>query len=230
MDGNGRWAKLKKRPRIFGHRAGEKCVRQIIEHCAKLKIPSLTLFAFSTENWQRPDEEVGLLMELFLNSLKRRAVELNKNNIKLRIIGDTQKFSRKLQAEILKVEKLTDSNTGLIVNIAANYGGKWDIGQAARKMAEKINSGHIQPDEVDENTLRPYLSLSDQLEPDLFIRTGGEFRMSNFLIWQLAYSELYFTPVLWPDFDKNQLDKAIYFFLSRERRFGQTAEQLSIST
>ncbi len=226
MDGNGRWAKLKKQPRIFGHRAGAKQVRKIIEHCATLKIPALTMFAFSTENWQRPAREVSLLMDLFLNSLKKEAKELNDNNIKLTIIGDTQKFSKKLQAEILKAETLTKNNTGMALNIAANYGGRWDIGQAARKIAEKIKNKNITPDEVDENTLLPYLSLSELPEPDLFIRTGGDFRISNFLIWQLAYSELYFTKVFWPDFDENQLDKAIDFFLSRERRFGQTAEQL----
>jgi len=227
MDGNGRWARQKSRPRVFGHRAGARKVREIVEYCARLEIKALSLFAFSTENWQRPASEVQLLMELFLDALKRQAPKLNANNIVLRIIGAQEQFSSKLKRQIQKSEELTKNNTGMILNIAADYGGRWDILQAARQLALKAQQQDLNADTISEQDFKELLSMHGLPDPELFIRTGGEYRISNFLIWQLAYTELYFTETLWPDFSPDKLDKALIWFGKRQRRFGKTSEQLS---
>ena len=226
MDGNGRWASQRRMPRIAGHRAGVSSVRSTVEACGALGIDVLTLFAFSSENWRRPQQEVGLLMELFLSALQRESKKLNENNVKLRVIGDQSRFSDKLRQEIAKAEMLTETNTGLHLVVAANYGGRWDIAQAARGIAEDVASGRLSADQVDEHCLNRYLSLADLPEPDLFIRTGGEQRISNFLLWQLAYTELYFTDTLWPDFDQTAFRAALDSFASRQRRFGRTGGQV----
>lgn len=226
MDGNGRWAQKRLLPRAMGHQAGVKAVREIVECCAKQKIEVLTLFAFSSENWRRPEEEVSLLMSLFLVTLQREIDKLHENNIRLRFIGDRTPFSAKLQKKMADGELLTMNNTALTVVIAVNYGGRWDICQAFRKVAEKMAAGQFKSQDVDEQLINRHLSTGDLPEPDLFIRTGGEQRVSNFLLWQLAYTELYFTTILWPDFNQNSLDEAIKSFKSRQRRFGHTSEQI----
>ena len=229
MDGNGRWAKKRLMPRIVGHRAGVDAVRGIVEACAKKHVQVLTLFAFSSENWRRPEQEVSLLMDLFLSSLKREVKRLHENGIRLRIIGDTSRFTDKLQQQIQVAESLTRDNDGLQLAIAVNYGGRWDITQAARQLASEVAEGRMSCDAIDEQSLQRHLALSDLPEPDLFIRTGGEQRVSNFLLWQLAYTELYFTDTLWPDFDGQAFDLALKSFASRQRRFGQTGEQVEHS-
>jgi undecaprenyl diphosphate synthase len=226
MDGNGRWAKQRKQPRFMGHRAGVKAVENIVKHCVKRNIPILSLFAFSSENWRRPAKEVSLLMELLALSLKQQAKRLHKNNIRLRVIGDVSEFSKSLQNQITFAEQLTANNLGLTINIAANYGGRWDITQAVKQLAEQVKSGDLAPEEITENTITMKLSTASLTEPDLFVRTGGEQRVSNFLLWQMAYTELYFTETLWPDFVDTELDKAIDSFCQRERRFGKTSEQI----
>lgn len=223
MDGNGRWAKKRFLPRVAGHIKGVELVREMVRTCLERGIQYLTLFAFSSENWRRPQEEVTLLMQLFVKALEQEVDKLDRNGVRLRIIGDLSRFDPKLQALIRKGEERTASNTRLDLTIAANYGGRWDIMQAVNRMLGN------QPDKRDgwqETDLEQYLSMSFAPEPDLFIRTGGEERISNFLLWQLAYTELYFTPTLWPDFDTAEFDKAIASFQQRERRFGRTSEQL----
>lgn len=219
MDGNGRWAKQRFLPRFAGHKYGVKSARMAVEVCAQLNIDALTLFAFSSENWKRPRKEVDLLMGLFDSSLQQEAASLHKNNIRMRVIGDRTAFSDKLQARIEEVEALTANNTGMTLAIAANYGGRWDMLQAARQAVSGNGS-------IDEEQFLRHLSLSDLPEPDLFIRTGGEHRISNFLLWQLAYTELYFTDTLWPDFDKARLAEAMRDYAGRQRRFGRTPEQV----
>lgn len=226
MDGNGRWAKKRLQPRVFGHRAGAKVVRKIVEYCAQQKMQALTLFAFSTENWSRPEEEVSLLMSLFITTLSKEVNNLNKNNVRLRVVGDVQGFSDKLQKAIQEAEAVTAKNTGLALNIAANYGGRWDIVQATKQCVQAALDQDIKPEEITEQFFAKHLELADLPEPDLFIRTGGDFRISNFLIWQLAYTELYFTETLWPDFSEQNMNDAIMKFSGRERRFGKTSEQL----
>lgn len=226
MDGNGRWAKKRLQPRFMGHRAGVKSVENIVKHCIERNVAVLSLFAFSSENWRRPGKEVRLLMELFALSLKQQVKQLHKNNIRLRIIGDVSKFSPSLQKQITQAEKLTADNTGLIINIAANYGGRWDITQSVRQLAEKVKKGELLPENITEETISAGLTTAEIPEPDLFIRTGGEQRVSNFLLWQMAYTEFFFTDTLWPDFNGTELDKAISSFCQRERRFGKTSEQL----
>lgn len=226
MDGNGRWAKKRHLPRVAGHRAGVEAVRRVVEACAERGVAALTLFAFSSENWRRPAQEVGLLMELFLTALQRETRSLHKNNVRLRIIGDRHALGEKLQQTIAEAEHLTAANTGLNVTIAANYGGRWDVVQAARRIADEVRSGALDSQAVDEQRFGQYLALSGLPEPDLFIRTGGEQRISNFLLWQLAYTELLFTDIPWPDFDEAALDAALASFASRERRFGKTSEQV----
>lgn len=226
MDGNGRWAQKRLLPRAMGHQAGVKAVRKIVEHCAKQNIEVLTLFAFSSENWRRPEEEVSLLMSLFLATLQREVNKLHKNNIRLRFIGERTAFSEKLQKIMTDGELLTQNNSSLTVVVAVNYGGRWDMCQAFKIVAEKLASGQLNSQDVTEELIDQHLSTSDLPEPDLFIRTGGEQRVSNFLLWQLAYTELYFTSILWPDFDQNSLDDAIMSFKSRQRRFGHTGEQI----
>ena len=226
MGGNGRWAKRKGKPRVFGHRHGVENVRSAIKSCIEFGIEALTVFAFSTENWKRPKEEVGLLMDLFLTSLSREVSELNKNNVRIRFIGDRSAFAEKLQKQIDDSEQLTRNNTGLSLNIAANYGGRWDIVNAVKQIAERIEQGEIKAGDITSDMLNAGISLADIPEPDLFIRTGGEHRISNFLLWQLAYTELYFTEILWPDFDRKCFEEALRSFSSRQRRFGHTGEQI----
>jgi undecaprenyl diphosphate synthase len=226
MDGNGRWAKKRLMPRIAGHRAGVDSVRAIVQRCGEVGVSALTLFAFSSENWRRPESEVGLLMELFMMALQRETKKLNQSNVRLRVIGDRSRFSEKLQQEIANAEALTANNTGLVLSVAANYGGRWDIAHAARLVAEKVKAGLVEPDAVDETLLGQHMAMAELPEPDLFIRTGGEQRISNFLLWQLAYSELYFTDTLWPDFKQEEFDLALKSFVSRQRRFGRTGDQV----
>lgn len=226
MDGNGRWAKKRLMPRYAGHKVGEERVRDIVRCAGECKIQALTLFAFSSENWKRPRIEVGMLMDLFLSVLEREVKNLHKNNVKLRVIGDRAVLSKALQEHIRNGENLTRNNTGLNLVVAANYGGHWDIAQAAKQVAEKVRAGSLSVDEVTPQALQQHVCLADLPPPDLFIRTGGEQRISNFLLWQLAYSELYFTDVLWPDFNCDEFDKALVWFSTRQRRFGLTGEQV----
>ena len=226
MDGNGRWAKKRLLPRHAGHRAGVETVRRVLTLCAEKGVEVLTLFTFSSENWRRPKEEVSLLMSLFMMALKREVKILHKNNVRLRIIGAPNAFPEKLQKLISNAEILTKDNTGITLVIAANYGGRWDIVNTAKHLTQKVLDGTLQVEDINESLFRQHLSLGDLPEPDLFIRTGGEQRMSNFLIWQLAYTELYFTDTLWPDFDKAAFQEALDSFASRERRFGRTSEQV----
>ncbi|MEE9339891.1 MAG: isoprenyl transferase [Methylococcaceae bacterium] len=229
MDGNGRWAQSKFLPRIMGHRAGVKTVKKIVEFCVQEEIEVLSLFAFSSENWRRPKKEVQMLMELFMGTLQSQIDKLEKNNIKLRIIGDKSAFSDKLQNRISQAETQTENNTGLNLVVAANYGGHWDITQAFLKITKKIESGELQAQDITESLISQHMTTSDLPEPDLFIRSGGEQRISNFLLWQLAYTEFYFTETLWPDFDKIAFSDAINSFKSRQRRFGRTSEQVDNS-
>lgn len=224
MDGNGRWAKKRFLPRVAGHTKGLDVVRSIVEACSKQGVEFLTLFAFSSENWRRPEDEVTFLMNLFLKALEKEVAKLNRNNIKLRLIGDMSSFSQAIQDRVVAAEDLTKNNTGLTLTIAANYGGRWDILQATKSALSKNQNFVI--DNLDEDWLTPHLSMSFAPEPDLFIRTGGEQRISNFLLWQLAYTELFFTDVLWPDFDKVEFKNALDWYSSRQRRFGQTGEQI----
>jgi len=230
MDGNGRWAKKRKRPRSMGHQAGLKALRATIEQCGRLGVATLTVFAFSSENWKRPAGEISRLMELFLKALDKEVNELHENSICLRFIGDKTALKPAIQTKMLAAENLTADNERLLVNIAINYGGRWDISQAAAKLAEAVSAGNLSADQVDESRFASFLALADSPDPDLFIRTGGEMRISNFLLWQVAYTEIYFTDVLWPDFDSSELDRAVTAFQSRERRFGQTSEQLRSAT
>lgn len=226
MDGNGRWAKKRFLPRIAGHRAGVSAVRKIVEACAERKILALSLFAFSSENWRRPKAEVGLLMELFMSALDKETQALHKNNIKLNVVGDLSAFSEKLQKKIAEAQELTRNNTGLVLNVAANYGGRWDVTQATRKVVNEVNSGAYTVEDIDENTIEQHLAFKGIPAPDLFIRTGGEQRISNFMLWQLAYTEFYFTELNWPDFDDAAFNDALNSFHHRERRFGRTSEQV----
>lgn len=228
MDGNGRWAKKRNKMRVFGHRAGVEAVRNVVTACGESGVKVLTLFAFSSENWRRPEKEVGLLMDLFMTVLKSEAKKLKKNNVQLRVIGDLTAFSEKLQNRIIEAEELTKDNDGLVLNIAANYGGRWDITNALKKVAQDVKQGKLAVDDICEEKLSDYLSFTGLPEPDLFIRTGGEERISNFLLWHLAYTELYFTDVLWPDFDKEEFNKAIESFSKRQRRFGRTGDQVEL--
>lgn len=227
MDGNGRWAKQQGKLRITGHRAGAKSVKEIVKAAVKRGINVLTLYAFSSENWRRPATEVSALMELFLHALKNETPKLHKNNIRLRIIGDTSAFSERLQHQITMAEELTANNSGLILNIAANYGGRWDITQAVNRYLASLSDSQInsaenasEPVKVTDDIIDSYLSLSGLPDVDLLIRTGGDHRVSNFLLWQIAYAELYFTDCLWPDFNEHEFELALEDFVQRERRFG----------
>lgn len=226
MDGNGRWAKQRHLPRIAGHKAGVNAVRETVKFCVENGIEVLTLFAFSSENWRRPSTEVNHLMELFFMALEREAVKLHKQNIQLHIIGDRSRFDAKLQKQMQQTEQLTAGNTGLKLLIAANYGGQWDITEACRRLANEVKAGTLMPEEITADKIQSYLTTADLPLPDLFIRTSGEQRISNFLIWQLAYAEFYFTEIHWPDMDANELQKAVNAFANRERRFGHISEQL----
>ncbi len=223
MDGNGRWAKKRFLPRVAGHVKGVEAIRRTIEGCIVRDIPYLTIFAFSSENWKRPSEEVNFLMNLFLSSLEKETDKLHANDIRLKVVGDLSRFDAPLQKAIAAAEEKTSNNSKLTLTVCANYGGRWDILQATRRMY----SEGLDVNDMTEERLSSCLALSYAPEPDLFIRTGGETRISNFLLWQLAYSELYFTETFWPDFDHAELEKAIASFQSRERRFGKTSEQIT---
>lgn len=226
MDGNGRWAQNRFMPRAFGHQAGVKAVRKIVEHCAQQGVEVLTLFAFSSENWRRPKEEVSLLMSLFVETLQREIDTLDKNGIRLRFIGDRSAFPEILQEKMRVGEAQTKENKALTLVIAANYGGHWDMCQAFQKVVDKMAAGELNKQPISTQLIEEHLSTAGLPDPDLFIRTGGEERVSNFLLWQLAYTEFYFTTTLWPDFDQKSLDDAINSFKSRQRRFGHTGEQI----
>ncbi|ADE15544.1 undecaprenyl diphosphate synthase [Nitrosococcus halophilus Nc 4] len=226
MDGNGRWAKQRNRPRFYGHRAGVEAVEEILQACTNAGVQVLTLFAFSSENWHRPSQEVQLLMDLFKSALSSRLDRLQEWNVRLRIIGDRNGLSEELRSEIAKAEALTATNKGITLVVAANYGGRWDITQAAKQVAVKVENKQMTSDSITPEVFAAHLSIADLPEPDLFIRTGGEQRVSNFLLWQLAYTEFYFTDILWPDFDKTAFAVAIETFLQRERRFGRTSDQV----
>jgi undecaprenyl diphosphate synthase len=223
MDGNGRWAKQRFMPRAAGHQRGGESLREVVKACRDLGVEYLTVFAFSSENWRRPAEEVSFLMSLFLKMLEREVIKLHENNIRVKIIGDRSRFDDQLTQTMQEAEQLTANNSALTLTIAANYGGRWDVMHAVQAMLKE--HPHL-AQTFSEADLQPYLSMSDAPEPDLFIRTGGEQRISNFLLWQLAYTELYFTDILWPAFNRNELDKAIASYQKRERRFGRTSEQL----
>lgn len=226
MDGNNRWAKQRGLPGVAGHKAGVDSVRAVVETCAREGVEVLTLFAFSSENWRRPKDEVGALMRLFMIALKREVRKLDRNNIRLRIIGDRSAFSEPLQAMMAEAEAQTCGNTRMTLVVAANYGGQWDIAQSARKLAAEVAAGRLRPEEINEDRLQQHMALNDLPSPDLCIRTAGEQRISNFMIWQLAYSEFYFADCYWPDFKETQMLKALSEYSSRKRRFGQTDEQL----
>lgn len=226
MDGNNRWAKRRLLPGVAGHKAGVDAVRAVIEVCAEAGVEVLTLFAFSSENWQRPAEEVGALMELFLTALRREARKLNDNDISLRIIGDRSRFHSDLQVAMLEAEEMTAGSGRFVLQVAANYGGQWDIVQAAQRMARETKDGRLNPDDITPALFQRYLATGDMPLPDLCIRTGGERRISNFLLWQLAYAELYFSDLFWPDFKHDAMRTALADFAKRQRRFGKTGEQV----
>ncbi|MCK0527542.1 polyprenyl diphosphate synthase [Anaerobiospirillum sp. NML120449] len=225
MDGNGRWAKKRGMMRLMGHRQGARAVTRTVEFAASLGVSVLTLFAFSSENWKRPPEEVSGLMELFASVLKSERDRLHKNNIKVRFVGDLSRFSEKLRKAVAELQQLTASNTAMQLNIAINYGGRWDITQAARSLALDLRAGLIAPEDITEQSIQERLTVLDDV--DLLIRTGGESRISNFLLYQCAYSEFYVCEALWPDFDEEQIRSAVTYFNSRERRFGMTSEQVA---
>lgn len=225
MDGNGRWAQRRKLPRHAGHPAGVESVREIVEVAIARDIKVLTLFAFSSENWNRPPTEVSLIMDLFMRALQREAKKLHRNNVRLSIIGNRAALSKKLQQRIEKVEEITAGNSGMVLQVAANYGGRWDITQATKALAKQVASGALDPESITEEMLSSQLSFSDLPDPDLFIRTGGEQRISNFMLWQSAYTEFYFSDVLWPDFREAAFDQALEAYATRQRRFGLTGEQ-----
>jgi undecaprenyl diphosphate synthase len=226
MDGNGRWAKQRGKPRHAGHRAGVKAVRATVEAAAERGVRFLTLFAFSSENWRRPQEEVSSLMNLFVEALRREVSELHQNNVRLRFVGALEQLSDGLRKKIAAAEAKTAGNTGLSLQVAVAYGGRWDIAVAARQLAGKVASGEMRAEDVNEDTLAAELQLAGVPDPDLLIRTGGEQRISNFLLWNIAYAELWFTDVLWPDFDKTEFDRALAAFAGKQRRYGHTGDQV----
>lgn len=229
MDGNGRWAKQRSLPRYMGHREGVKAVHRIVEACLNHGVQALTLFAFSSENWRRPKTEVGLLMDLFVRTLRNEVERLDRNGVRMRFIGERSAFDSKLRALMDNAEQQTAHNTAMTLVLAVNYGGRWDLAQAARRLATRVASGELHPEAIDSALLGQELCSADLPEPDLFIRTGGEQRISNYLLWQLAYTELYFTDLLWPDFDAAAFQTALQSFAGRQRRFGQTGEQVEQS-
>lgn len=226
MDGNGRWAQKRSMPRSSGHQSGVKATRNVVEHCARLGVKALTVYAFSSENWGRPQAEVSFLMELFVRALRNEVEKLHESGIQLRFIGEITEFPEGLQREIAFSSEKTASNKGMQLNIAVNYGGRHEMVRVMRRIASDVKTGLLSPDDIDENLITRYSWLPDGLEPDLFIRTGGEQRLSNYLLWHLAYTELYFTQTLWPDFGAEELDAAIQQYSHRQRRFGQTGEQV----
>ena len=226
MDGNGRWARSRLLPRYVGHREGVKAVRRVVESCSDKGVQALTLFAFSSENWRRPSSEVGLLMDLFIRTLRKEVNSLHRNGIRVRFIGDRSAFPKDLRDLISQAESRTAQNQRMDLVIAANYGGHWDITEACRTVASRVQSGELEPEDITSEIIEQEISMADLPEPDLFIRTGGEQRISNFLLWQLAYTELYFTDTLWPAFDERALEEALRSYAGRQRRFGRTGEQV----
>lgn len=227
MDGNGRWAQQRRRPRMIGHRAGARAVNRTIDFCLERGIAALTLFAFSSENWGRPQDEVDALMKLFLGALDREVDELGRRGVRVRFIGERSRFSAGIAQRMDRAEQRTAGNGAMTLSVAASYGGRQDIAHAARLLAEQVVAGTLRPDQIDEHLLGQQVALADLPPPDLFIRTGGDLRISNFLLWQLAYCELHFTDTLWPDFDRAALERALQDFARRERRFGMISEQLA---
>ncbi|AMJ58589.1 MULTISPECIES: polyprenyl diphosphate synthase [Stenotrophomonas] len=227
MDGNGRWAQQRRRPRMIGHRAGARAVNRTIDFCLERGVGALTLFAFSSENWGRPQDEVDSLMKLFLGALDREVDELHRRGVRVRFIGDRSRFAGGIAQRMDKAEQRTAGNTAMTLSIAASYGGRQDIAMAARALAEQVAAGTLLPEQIDEQALGQHVALADMPPPDLFIRTGGDTRISNFLLWQLAYSELWFTDVLWPDVDAAVLQQALDDYAGRERRFGLTSAQIA---
>ncbi|MFC3549942.1 polyprenyl diphosphate synthase [Lysobacter cavernae] len=230
MDGNGRWAQRRRRPRVIGHRAGARAVNVCIDFCLERGIEALTLFAFSSENWGRPEDEVGALMKLFLNALEREVDELDRRGVRVRFIGERERFGEAIRLQMTHAESRTQANTRLHLTIAASYGGRWDIAQAARSLAVDVAAGRLSPDAIDEAAIAQRVCLADLPAPDLFIRTGGDTRISNFLLWQLAYTELWFTDLLWPELDAATLQRALDDYAGRERRFGLTGAQIAAPT
>lgn len=227
MDGNGRWAQRRRRPRVIGHRAGARAVNRTIDFCLERGIAALTLFAFSSENWGRPQEEVDALMKLFLHALDREVEELQRRGVRVRFIGDRSRFAPSLCERMAQAEARTRDNQALHLSIAASYGGRQDIALAARALAEDVAAGRLRPEQIDEDALSARMALADLPPPDLFIRTGGDLRISNFLLWQLAYTELWFTETLWPEFGPEVLQQALDDYARRERRFGLTSAQVA---
>ncbi|AZR23589.1 di-trans,poly-cis-decaprenylcistransferase [Xanthomonas vasicola] len=227
MDGNGRWAQRRRRPRVIGHRAGARAVNRTIDFCLEKGVSALTLFAFSSENWGRPQDEVDALMKLFLHALDREVEELQRRGVQVRFIGDRSRFAAPLRDRMAGAERSTAANSRLVLSIAASYGGRQDIAAAARALAEDVAAGRLQPEQIDEALLSSRVALADLPAPDLFIRTGGDTRISNFLLWQLAYTELWFTETLWPEFDAGVLQQALDDYAGRERRFGLTSAQIA---
>ena len=227
MDGNGRWANKRHLPRAAGHKAGVNATRKLVENCAKNRIEALTIFAFSSENWNRPEAEVSSLMALFIATISIEVKKLHKKNVRVRFIGERTRFSEKLQKSINQSEQLTQSNTGLQLNIAANYGGRWDVVEACKSLLRDVTENNKDISDIDEVSFNQHVALAELPAPDLFIRTGGEQRISNFLIWQTAYSELFFVDTLWPDFSGEDLDAALNWYAGRQRRFGKTGQQMT---
>jgi undecaprenyl diphosphate synthase len=228
MDGNGRWARSRGMPRSAGHRASVKVVRRVVEACIRRNVRYLTLFAFSSENWRRPPDEVSLLMKLLLEALAREVADLHENGVRMKFLGDRAVLGTEISRTMAQAETLTQENRGLVLCVAFAYGGRWDITQACRSLAAEAASGRLRPEEIDEAHIASRLALAGMPDPDLLIRTGGELRISNFLLWNLAYAELYFTDVLFPDFGAAELDAALEFFARRERRFGKTSAQIGV--
>ena len=228
MDGNGRWAKSNGKARIYGHHAGVEAVRKVVETCTELSVQYLTLYAFSTENWKRPEAEVNALMELLVRTIRKETPELDKNNVRIGMIGDGHSLPKACIDELEEAKKMTSANTGLNLILALSYSGRWEITHAVQQIAQKVQSGELNPADISEKTISAYLNTSAIPDPELLIRTSGEYRLSNFLLWQSAYTEYYFTETLWPDFDKNELVKALLDYQKRERRFGKTTEQIKV--
>ena len=228
MDGNGRWAKQNDKARIYGHHAGVEAVRNVVEACTELGVQYLTLYAFSTENWKRPEAEVNALMELLVRTIRKETPELNKNNVRISMIGDGHSLPEACVREMEEAKKITAQNTGLNLVLALSYSGRWEITHAMQSIAAKVEAGEMRVNEIDDRVISAHLNTAGIPDPELLIRTSGEYRISNFLLWQTAYAEYYFTETLWPDFDRNELIKALLDYQKRERRFGKTTEQIQI--
>lgn len=228
MDGNGRWAKMKGKARIYGHQAGVEAVRRVVEACSELGVQYLTLYAFSTENWNRPEEEVNALMELLVRTIRRETPDLNRNNVRIDMIGDGHSLPKACVDELEESKRITAGNTGLNLILALSYSGRWEITNAVQQIAQKVAAGELQAAAITDATIAAHLNTAGIPDPELLIRTSGEFRLSNFLLWQSAYTEYYFTDTLWPDFDREALVQAIVDYQNRERRFGKTTEQIQV--